>query len=166
MPAHTACRRLAGNLGATEQFPAAPRCHQDIVHCGRDRHHAFRRWPTRCVHRLPFRLHYFAQAGSIWLCRGSIRRDAFEPHIGLGPNRLQPAERTSGRLPARYAYISAGPTHVEAGRRIASERGWPEDAAFRVFQEYQQDRRHSSFEVALARSAVTLKVPAGRPSSK
>jgi ferredoxin len=51
---------------------------------------------------------------------------------------------------------------LEAGRRIAADEGWPEDAVhFEYFKNLRKIDDSSSFGIALARSCVTLQVPAG-----
>jgi ferredoxin len=58
--------------------------------------------------------------------------------------------------------MRAGPM-LEIARAIAAEAGWPESAVhFEYFKNTRTIDDGSSFEVALARSALTLMVPAGR----
>ena len=52
---------------------------------------------------------------------------------------------------------------LEATRRIAAEAGWPDEAVhFEYFKNTNEIDDSSSFEIALARSAVTLAVPSGK----
>ena len=62
-----------------------------------------------------------------------------------------------------HAYLCGPAPMLEAARRIATELGWPEAAVhFEYFGNPNVIDDSSSFEVALARSCVTLEVPAGR----
>jgi ferredoxin len=52
---------------------------------------------------------------------------------------------------------------LDAARKIAAGQGWPETAVhFEYFKNTNEIDDSSSFEVALARSCVTLQVPAGK----
>lgn len=78
--------------------------------------------------------------------------------------------------PAAAAPDDAAETEVEAeqpfaivlrARAIAAGAGWPDEAVhFEHFKNTQQIDTTSSFEIALARSAMTLRVPAGGRSSR
>jgi ferredoxin len=52
---------------------------------------------------------------------------------------------------------------LSATRELAADAGWPDDAVhFEYFQNAVDLDDSSTFEIALARSAMTLTVPAGR----
>jgi ferredoxin len=62
-----------------------------------------------------------------------------------------------------HLYLCGPGPMLQAARRIAAELGWPETAVhFEYFKNTNKIDDSSSFEVALARSCVTLKVPAGK----
>lgn len=52
---------------------------------------------------------------------------------------------------------------LEATRDVAAKQGWPDEAVhFEYFKNTREIDDSSTFEVALARSAMTLQVPAGK----
>jgi ferredoxin len=62
-----------------------------------------------------------------------------------------------------HLYLCGPPPMLDAARRIAAEASWPEAAVhFEYFKNANKINDSSSFEVALARSGVTLKVPSGK----
>jgi ferredoxin len=116
---------------------------------------------------LDFELHYFAQADE-HLAFDEVRDQlghAVIHHLGLSPDETG-AELT--RLLADYAhanqvYVCGPGPMLEATRRIAAEAGWPDLAVhFEYFKNTTEIDDSSSFEIALARSAVTLQVPSGK----
>ncbi|WP_375462919.1 Rieske 2Fe-2S domain-containing protein [uncultured Methylobacterium sp.] len=137
---------VAGGIGITPLLAMA----QTLVHGG----HA-------CE------LHHFASGpeGLAFPERLAALGDAHIPHLGLDP------EETAARLaallaayrPGLHVYLCGPPPMLEAARSIAARAGWPEAA---VHAEYFENTTRldagTSFEVALARSALTLTVPAGR----
>lgn len=119
------------------------------------------------AHGLAFRLHYFAQGAPhmAFADRLDALGETLVPHLGLDADataaRLR--ELLSGHRPGMRVYFCGPGPMLEAGRRIAAERGWPEDAVhFEYFKNTTKIDDSSSFEVALARSAVTIQVPAGK----
>ncbi len=91
--------------------------------------------------------------------------DHHRPYLGLDPGATveQLEEILSTPGPDRQVYICGPGPMADAARRIAADRGWPED---RVHFEYfannrPRDDRHP-FTIELARSAMTLEVPPGR----
>lgn len=112
-------------------------------------------------------LHYFAQ-DKMHLAfpeRLESLGDALVPHLGLGP--VETGEKLRDLLssprPSVHVYLCGPGPMLEAARKIAAEQGWPETAVhFEYFKNTNQIDDSSSFEIALARSAVTLQVPAGR----
>ncbi|MCH9802658.1 2Fe-2S iron-sulfur cluster binding domain-containing protein, partial [bacterium] len=83
---------------------------------------------------------------------------------GLSPGETS-AELTrvlQGYDHANQAYICGPGPMLEAARTIAAEAGWPDQAVhFEYFKNTTEIDDSSSFEIALARSAVTLQVPSG-----
>jgi ferredoxin-NADP reductase/nitrite reductase/ring-hydroxylating ferredoxin subunit len=117
--------------------------------------------------RLPFALHYFAQNERHLAFAERLQGmgDAVVPHLGLDP------AGTSGRIkelladyrPGRHVYVCGPGPMLDATRAIAAEAGWPDDAVhFEYFKNTHKIDDGTSFEVALARSSVTLHVPAGK----
>lgn len=115
---------------------------------------------------LPHQLHYFAQGKEHLAFPERLRLlgDSLVPHLGLGPvqTREKLRELLSGYRPHMHVYLCGPGPMLEAARRIAAEQGWPEEAVhFEYFKNTKVIDDSSSFEIALARSAITLQVPAG-----
>ncbi|MFC7052073.1 2Fe-2S iron-sulfur cluster-binding protein [Hansschlegelia quercus] len=92
-------------------------------------------------------------------------KSRFTPHLGLDPVETEARLRTLlGQRPVGAHVYLCGPTPMlETARRVAAEAGWPEAAVhFEYFKNERAVDAGSSFEIALARSALTLTVPAGR----
>ena len=85
-------------------------------------------------------------------------------HLGLSPDETVAEIR---RLVAGYEtfanlYVCGPGPMLEAVRREAAAAGWPDDAVhFEYFKNTNEIDDSSTFEVALARSAMTVTVPAG-----
>lgn len=117
--------------------------------------------------QLPFELHYFAQdRGQMAFAEGLAGLgDALKPHLGLDPQGTAAAlrELLAGYGHAMHVYLCGPGPMLEAARAIAAEAGWPETAVhFEYFKNTNEIDDSSSFEIALARSCLTLQVPAGR----
>ncbi len=114
-----------------------------------------------------FELHLFAQSGDhvsfpdiVASLEGSVTS-----HFGLDAAATGDALRgiLAGYDYAHHVYLCGPGPMLEAARSIAAAGGWPEEAVhFEYFKNDRQIDDSSSFEVALARSALTLQVPAGR----
>jgi len=116
---------------------------------------------------LGYELHYFARSQA-HLAFPEILEDlgdAVHPHLGLDP------EATGQRLKELLAhweqfhhlYVCGPGPMLDATRRIAEEQGWPEESIhYEYFSNTKEIDQSSTFEVALARSCVTLTVPAGK----
>ena len=115
---------------------------------------------------LPFELHCFVQSAEhvafaevVDGLGGSVVR-----HLGLSPDETVAEIR---RLVASYEsfsnlYVCGPGPMLEAVRQEASSAGWPDDAVhFEYFKNTNEIDDSSTFEVALARSAMTVTVPAG-----
>ncbi|MFB9980773.1 Rieske 2Fe-2S domain-containing protein [Mesorhizobium kowhaii] len=115
---------------------------------------------------LAHELHYFAQnqAQLAFPERLATLGNALVPHLGLTPEATAAklADLLATYQPDVHVYICGPAPMLEAARSIASERGWPDTAVhFEYFKNTRTIDDSSSFEIALARSAVTLRVPAG-----
>jgi ferredoxin-NADP reductase/nitrite reductase/ring-hydroxylating ferredoxin subunit len=116
---------------------------------------------------LTHELHYFAQGEEhlAFADRLKLLGESLKPHLGLSPDATGAELR---RVLALYRngmhlYICGPGPMLEAARRIAAEQGWPDSAVhFEYFKNTNKIDDSSSFEVALARSCVTLQVPAGK----
>jgi ferredoxin-NADP reductase/nitrite reductase/ring-hydroxylating ferredoxin subunit len=116
---------------------------------------------------LAYELHYFAQSDAqlAFADRLQLLGDSLKPHLGLSPKQTGAAlrELLSSYRRDMHLYICGPGPMLEAARAIAAEQGWPETAVhFEYFKNTNVIDDSSSFEVALARSCVTLKVPAGK----
>lgn len=86
-------------------------------------------------------------------------------HLGLDPaGTAEVLNRMLAKFgEANHLYICGPGPMLEAARQIAAKNGWPEEAVhFEYFKNTKEIDDSSSFEVALARSALTLQVPAGK----
>ncbi len=115
---------------------------------------------------LAFELHCFAQSSEhiafadvVDGLGGSVVR-----HLDLSPDETVGEVRRLVAEPETFAHLyvcGPGPM-LEAARREASTAGWPEDAVhFEYFKNTTEIDDSSTFEVALARSALTVTVPSG-----
>lgn len=116
---------------------------------------------------LVFDLHYFAQneAQLAFPEKTASLGASFKPHLGLSPDEtgVKLREILAGYRPGTHLYLCGPGPMLEAARNIAAELGWPETAVhFEYFKNTNVIDDSSSFEVALARSCVTLKVPSGK----
>lgn len=137
---------IAGGIGVTPMLAMAQALHhQGLVH----------------------EFHYFAQneAQLAFRDRLELLKATLVPHLGLGP------EATAAKLREilgsydgdAHLYLCGPGPMLEAARAIATELGWPEEAVhFEYFKNTKAIDDSSSFEIALARSNMTLTVPAGR----
>jgi ferredoxin-NADP reductase len=112
-------------------------------------------------------LHYFAQGEEHLAFADRLRAlgDALKPHLGLSPDATgaQLRQILAGYRHGMHLYICGPGPMLETARRIAAQQGWPEAAVhFEYFKNTNKIDDSSSFEVALARSCVTLKVPSGK----
>ena len=116
---------------------------------------------------LAHELHYFAQ-DRVHLAfpeRLESLGNALVPHLGL--DAAETGKKLRGLLSSPgsnvHVYLCGPGPMLEAARKIAAEQGWPESAVhFEYFKNTNEIDDSSSFEIALARSALTLQVPAGR----
>ena len=116
---------------------------------------------------LPFRLHYFAGSEEqlAFGDRLAALGDRLVNYIGLDPEKTALALKGILKSPAEHAqvYVCGPAAMLDATRATAAEAGWPETAVhFEYFANTREIDTSSSFRVELARSAMTLEVPAGR----
>jgi ferredoxin-NADP reductase/nitrite reductase/ring-hydroxylating ferredoxin subunit len=137
---------VAGGIGVTPLLAMAQAlAHQQLVH----------------------EFHYFAQNEDQLAFRDRLDglTDTLVPHLGLTPQ--QTGEKLRAILAAyrddMHLYLCGPGPMLEASRKIAAELGWPDRAVhFEYFKNTNAIDDSSTFEVALARSCLTLTVPAGK----
>ncbi len=116
---------------------------------------------------LSFEFHYFVQSED----HAAFKREmgefanALTLHKGLTPEEtgttLKGVLDTPGH--ARHVYICGPGPMLEATRAIATDQGWTDEAVhFEYFKNTTEVDDTNSFEIDLARSAMTLTVPAGK----
>jgi ferredoxin-NADP reductase/phenylpropionate dioxygenase-like ring-hydroxylating dioxygenase large terminal subunit len=112
-------------------------------------------------------LHYFAQSDAqlAFPDRLDGLEDTLTKHLGLDPaatgKKLH--DLLADYRPGMHVYLCGPGPMLQAGRQIAAEAGWPETAVhYEYFKNTNKIDDSSSFEVALARSCVTLQVPSGK----
>jgi ferredoxin-NADP reductase/nitrite reductase/ring-hydroxylating ferredoxin subunit len=116
---------------------------------------------------LPFDLHVFARSAEHVPLADQLKTlgDAVTLHTGLGPAETS-TEVTRILGPhgfARHMYVRGPGLMLESVRALAESLGWPEEAVhFEYFKNAHEIDRSSSFTVELARSALSLEVPAGK----
>lgn len=116
---------------------------------------------------LEFELHYFAQSKAHLSFPEQLEAlgSSVVPHLGLSPDETGAKlnEVLSDYGFARHLYICGPGPMLEATRDVAAKQGWPDEAVhFEYFKNTREIDDSSTFEVALARSAMTLQVPAGK----
>ena len=137
---------LAGGIGITPLLAMAQALERMDLHC---------------------ELHCFAQS-SDHLAFGDVLDglgDSVVRHLDLSPDETVGEIRRLVAEPAAHTHIyicGPGPM-LEAARREAAAAGWPDEAVhFEYFKNTTEIDDSSTFEVALARSALTLTVGAGQ----
>lgn len=116
---------------------------------------------------LTYELHYFAQGEGHLAFPDRLQSlgSSLIPHLGLTPAETAATlhELLASYLSDTHLYICGPGPMLEAARMIAARHGWPQSAVhFEYFKNTNTLDDSSSFEIALARSCVTLKVPAGK----
>ncbi|CUX65176.1 Ferredoxin [Agrobacterium tumefaciens str. Kerr 14] len=116
---------------------------------------------------LTHELHYFAQGEEHLAFADRLKHlgDALKPHLGLSPDATGAELRQilADYRNGMHLYICGPGPMLEAARKIAANHSWPDTAVhFEYFKNTNKIDDSSSFEVALARSCVTLQVPAGK----
>ncbi len=117
---------------------------------------------------LNFELHYFAQTNEHLAFRDVLDElgSSVVAQLGLSPDEtgVELGRLLTGTsAPDTHLYICGPGPMLEATRRIAAEAGWPDETVhFEYFQNTTEIDDSSAFEVALARSGLTLSVPSGK----
>jgi ferredoxin-NADP reductase/phenylpropionate dioxygenase-like ring-hydroxylating dioxygenase large terminal subunit len=116
---------------------------------------------------LPHAFHYFAQnqAQLAFTERLDGLKASLVAYLGLSPQATAAKLREILQTyrPKTHVYLCGPGPMLEAARRIASEQGWPDEAVlFEYFKNANPIDDSSSFDVALARSCITFRVPAGQ----
>lgn len=137
---------VAGGIGITPLLAMAQALHHD---------------------RLTFRLHYFVQGATHQAFAEVLASlgDALTIHSGLGPaetgSELQ--RLLANPVDGHDVYVCGPGPMLDAARTTAATAGWPEAVIhFEYFKNANELDRTSTFEVELARSALTLPVPVGQ----
>ncbi|GHA35995.1 ferredoxin [Devosia pacifica] len=117
--------------------------------------------------RLEFDFHVFARSQQHLPFADALERfgDHVSPHIGLDAAETgRTLEEIVGSYSfARHLYVCGPAPMLELVRALAARNGWPDEAVhFEYFKNTREIDQSSSFTVELARSALTLEVPAGR----
>lgn len=116
---------------------------------------------------LPYELHYFVRdeqqvafSDQLNALRGKVIL-----HIGVAVPEVAPTISTllGAHSMAQHVYVCGPGPMLETVRTSATALGWPDEAIhFEYFKNDKVIDDSSSFEIELARSAMTLQVPAGR----
>jgi ferredoxin-NADP reductase/nitrite reductase/ring-hydroxylating ferredoxin subunit len=114
-----------------------------------------------------FHLHYFVRSPQHAAFREDLAPFADRSTMYLGLDAWATRARLQAVLATRpeagHLYICGPAPMLEATRTLAEQAGWPEKAVhFEYFKNARALDDSSAFEVALARSAITLRVPAGK----
>ena len=115
----------------------------------------------------PFTFHLFARSDDAVPFRDRLDAmgEQVHYHLGLDPEETGEALcRILEQPREKHQLYSCGPpAMLDLTRRLATEAGWPETAVhFEYFKNETPLDQSTAFEIALARSALTLQVPAGR----
>ena len=116
--------------------------------------------------RLEYELHCFAQSSG-HLAFGEVLDGLGESvirHLGLSPDETVAEIRrlVAERGPHTHLYVCGPGPMLESTRREAAGAGWPDETVhFEYFKNATEIDDSSTFEVALARSALTVTVPSG-----
>ena len=116
---------------------------------------------------LVYEMHYFARSEErlAFSERLATLRDHLTAHLDLSPASTEERIRAvlANYRPRMQIYVCGPPPMLDATRRIASELGWPESQVhFEYFKNTHTIDDSSRFEIALARSVMTLEVPPGK----
>jgi ferredoxin-NADP reductase/nitrite reductase/ring-hydroxylating ferredoxin subunit len=122
---------------------------------------------TLAADRRPFTFHAFARDARALPFQDALASlgPTVERHLGLDAVATGTAlERIVARRGAKHElYVCGPPAMLDLTRQLAAEAGWPEAAVhFEYFKNETPLDQSTAFEIALARSALTLRIPAGR----
>lgn len=116
---------------------------------------------------LPFTLHYFVQDESHQAFREVLKsfNSSLVMHYAHDPaqSRNTITQILDHYQSAHHVYICGPGPMLDATREIAQQNNWPDEAIhFEYFKNTQTQDKLVSFTVSLARSGLTLSVPAGK----
>ena len=116
---------------------------------------------------LNYELHYFTRTGESVAFRSEldVLHGQVETHTGFARDAIRDkVTQVLGPYAfANHVYICGPGAMLEMVQQVASELGWPDEAVhFEYFQNDKVIDNSSAFDVELARSAMTLHVPAGK----
>jgi ferredoxin-NADP reductase/nitrite reductase/ring-hydroxylating ferredoxin subunit len=116
---------------------------------------------------LPYELHYFTRAGETVAFRSELEALHGKVIFHIGLPRSEIGSTIASALGqwslAQHVYVCGPGSMLETVRATAASQGWPDEAIhFEYFKNDKPIDNSSSFDVELARSAMTLHVPAGR----
>lgn len=115
----------------------------------------------------PFALHYFVRSMEYTAFREDLMpfgtRVRLHERLDGDGTRERLGELLATRPNGGHVYICGPWPMLEVARAAAEQAGWPEDAVhFECFSNTLSIDDSSAFEIVLARSALTLQVPAGK----
>ncbi len=115
---------------------------------------------------LTWELHYFAQSSNhvafgemLDSLAGDVTR-----HLGLTPEQtgVELGRIMRSYAPMHHTYVCGPGPMIDAARSIAAEAGWPTEAIhFEYFKNESARDDTSAFDITLARSNRSLRIPAG-----
>ena len=116
---------------------------------------------------LPYELHYFVRQGEHAAFREELGQLAGKITTHIGLSREDSGRTIAGALGqwsrAQHVYICGPASMLETVRTTAAAQGWPDESVhFEYFKNDKVIDQSSAFEVELARSAMTLQIPAGK----
>lgn len=116
---------------------------------------------------LPYELHYFVREEEQVAFRDQLEALRGEVHLHVGLSREAVRETVAERLGpysfAQHVYVCGPGAMLESVCEIAGGLGWPDEAIhYEYFKNDKVIDDSTSFEVELARSAMTLTIPAGK----
>ncbi|MBK1794626.1 Rieske 2Fe-2S domain-containing protein [Devosia sp. WQ 349] len=116
---------------------------------------------------LPYEMHYFARNEENLAFKSELGalHGAITNHLGLDPAAVKAkvTEVLGAYDFSNHVYICGPGPLLEMVRDTATELGWPDEAIhFEYFQNTTEIDSSSAFDIELARSAMTLHVPAGK----
>ena len=116
---------------------------------------------------LPYKLHFFAQSENHVAFSEVLSKlgRAVVLHLGHGVDQTKKSlhDILSNYQKRMHVYICGPTPMLEAARVTALKVGWPDEAVhFEYFKNPNTIDDSSEFEIALARSCLTLKVPSGK----
>ena len=116
---------------------------------------------------LDFELHYFVRSDGQIAFRDKLAAlgASVNLHKGLSPDQTEGALKKIAKDPgfANHMYICGPGPMLSIARATAQAAGWTDDAVhFEYFKNETEIDTSAEFTIELARSAMTLEVPAGR----